>query len=144
MAFCPSARPPQTNRQGRWLAPLPTGVLVTAFSVRVIFGICVIDTPRPSAVDLDDGFFIREGLVRHAGREREEASSRQRLGVALSCNVAHAERAVLCSRSRRELAEAFLLDRVGLLAHNAEAGEMAAQLRACSPAMVSPPRSAHL
>ena len=28
-----SARPPQTNQQGRWLAPLPIGVLVTAFSV---------------------------------------------------------------------------------------------------------------
>ena len=28
-----TARPPQTNQQGRWLAPLPIGVLVTAFSV---------------------------------------------------------------------------------------------------------------
>src|SRR4030095_3307039 len=57
----------------------------------VIFGIYVIHTPRPSAVDLDDGFFIRKGIVRHAGCEREEASSRQRLGVALIRNVAHAE-----------------------------------------------------
>src|SRR5262249_44989290 len=52
----------------------------------------VIDTPRPSAVDLDDGFFIGEGIMRHAGRKREEASSRQWLGVALIRNVAHAER----------------------------------------------------
>jgi Acetyl-CoA hydrolase/transferase C-terminal domain len=37
-------------------------------------------------------FFIREGIVRHAGLEREEASSRQRLGVAPIRNVAHAER----------------------------------------------------
>jgi hypothetical protein len=42
----------------------------------VIFGIYVIDTPRPIAVDLNNGFFIREGIVRHAGLEREEASSR--------------------------------------------------------------------
>src|SRR5215813_5698023 len=77
---------------GTLVGALPTGVLSLRFLSGVIFGIYVIDTPRPSAVDLDDGFFIREGIVRHAGRKREEASSRQRLGVALIRNVAHAER----------------------------------------------------
>ena len=57
------------------MAPLPIGVLVIAFS---------------AGGHLWD--LLREGIVRHAGLEREEASSRQRLGVALIRNVAHAER----------------------------------------------------
>jgi hypothetical protein len=56
-------------------APADLEFQLLCFLSGVIFGIYVIDTPWPSAVDLNNGFFIREGIVRHAWLEREEASS---------------------------------------------------------------------
>src|SRR5262245_31418187 len=58
---------------------------------RIFLGVDVGNPPWATAVNLDDRFFVGKCIMRHARLEREEAAGRQRLGIALLRNVAHAE-----------------------------------------------------
>src|SRR4029453_18264782 len=58
---------------------------------RIILRVDVAEAPRAGGVDLHDGVFVKEEIVRHAGSKREEAARGQRLSLALIGSLSHSQ-----------------------------------------------------
>jgi hypothetical protein len=58
---------------------------------RIILRVDVVQAPRSRGVNLNDGIFVKEDIVRHAGSECEEAADGQRLTLAMIRSLSHSQ-----------------------------------------------------